>query len=222
MVVQHALTRTPSSRSGLAATWKRQGQPNWHGYPISDRSMLPLHSPRSGGDLRADVVNVPLIAALQLGVLSPPSIELGLAARSHKDLPVSHHRYQQPAVNTGEWRIAVGLCAHSRGTPDNWLPEYQAAAHDRVSRLLLWKSIRGRVCAILFLSPLAHALYGEPRKYWATARMSDINCPPCNNCEYGGKARSTFRDFGRQRGNGIRYVQRRPGFTRRPHAPPLG
>jgi hypothetical protein len=102
-----------------------------------------------GGELRAELAKVALIAAPQLGILFSPSFELGLATRPHKDLPLSHHRHQQSPFDSYERRLAIGLCAGRCGTSGNWLPEYQAAAHDSVSRPVLRKSICRRVCAVL-------------------------------------------------------------------------
>jgi len=136
--------------------------------------MLPLGCPRvRGGELRAELAKVALIAAPQLGILFSPSFELGLAARPHKDLPLSHHRHQQSPFDSYERRLAIGLCAGRCGTSGNWLPEYQAASHDSVSRPVLRKSICRRVCAVLLLSPFTHAVYSEPREHGATAVLCD-------------------------------------------------
>lgn len=164
--------------------------------------------------MRADVAKLTLIAAPQLGGLYCISVERGLVARPYKNAPIPHHRRQQSSLDSREWWLAVGLRADRRDTSGDWLYEHQAAAYDAVPSSLLRKSIRGRVRAVLFLSPFTHALYREPGKHRAAARMSDINCSPCDNREYRRESRSRFCDLGRQCGDRVRYFQERFGFTR--------
>ena len=156
--------------------------------------------------MRADVAKVtPGHFAQQLGGLYRPSAEPGLVTRPYKNAPIPHHRRQQSSLDSRDWWLAVGLCTDRRGTSDHWLYEHQAAAYDAVPSSLLRKSIRGRVRAVLFLSPFTHALYSEPGKHRAVARMSDINCSPRDNREYRRESRSRFCDLGRQCGDRVRY-----------------